>query len=107
MHKMGFNDPAYSLDQRFEDQGVWVDPVLPEGFLERPMGERSRLEMGIWWCQPFVQSLTNEEDGSTVYSVFILDGETIDAVSPCGTFDVYEDAIAEGVRHLRSSVAMS
>ena len=95
-------DPGYSLEQRFVDRGVWVDPILPKGFMDRALPDRSRLEMGVWWNQPFIQSVS-DEDGANTYMLFMLDSQSME-VRGFGLYEVYEEAIDAGFNLLSPGV---
>lgn len=93
----GKDAAGLDMADQYVDQGVWVDPIMPAGFMDRLLKDRSKVEVMIWWQQPFVVSAQADQDGSMVYELFSLDGSGPSGVGGYGRFDVYEEAVEAGV----------
>lgn len=83
-----------SLHQRFCTNGVWVDPALPDGFMDRDFFDRDQVEIGVWINQPFILTEDPENDGDCQFSVWCLMGE--DGVGFFGSYSEFDEALGVG-----------
>jgi hypothetical protein len=72
-----------------------VDPKLPDDFDQRPNGERTRLEVAMWWDRPYALTLP---DGGL--EVRCLDGGCWDRSTWYGDAASYEEAVQLAARKL-------
>ena len=83
-----FLSSQFPIKARGFDRGIFIDPVLPEGFHETSNEDRPFAHM-LFWMLPYVVSNTSS------YSVYRLDGGAHDR--PTGHGD-YED-LATAISH--------
>jgi hypothetical protein len=69
-------------------QGVLIDPVLPPGFWDKPVEQRTKKQLKRWMHLPFVVS-----EGFKA-SVWCLDGGCHDRPSMWGEFESVTAAVA-------------
>lgn len=73
-------------------EGIYIDPVMRDGFEDTPHKERDPKELEDWSMKPYI--VTMETPDGVRYEVRCLDGAELNGSSALTDFDNLEKAVA-------------